>query len=146
VSARKLALELMQLEVRERELLLAELPQQRRDELKELMREAASIANGGVRPFENHLQAAEKSVGPSVELAGLNDGQLRILLSTEQPVVRERVIGAIRSGEIESWPPSVRRVVLAWLCAHRHTSSIAAPERRRSRPFWAGWAIWRKSA
>lgn len=146
MNARRLALELMKLKPRDRERMLAELPPQRRDELKGLMREAASVANGGLPEFESHLQAAEKCERPGAEFAGLNDGQLRILLSTEQPAVQHRVIGAIRSGEIESWPPSVRRVVLVWLRAHRHTSSIAAPERRHSRAFWSSWAIWRKSA
>lgn len=147
MSARKLALDLMQLKSRERERLLADLPPHRREELKELMREATALAKGEQLPFEDHLHAAEKSERrPGARLAALNEGQLRILLGAEPPAVQQRVVEAIRSGEVESWPPSVRRVVLAWLRAHLHASSVAAPEQPVSRSFWTSWAIWRKSA
>jgi hypothetical protein len=152
VNARELAMELMQLVSRDRERLLAELPADRRAAMRDLIREAALVADGSVAPFETHLQVAESvtstaiAKSPEVELARLNDGQLRILLSTEQPAVQQRVIKALRSGVIDAWPPAVRRVVLAWLQSHQGTSSIAAPEKPHSKARWLRWATWRKSA
>lgn len=158
MNARKLALQLMELEPREQERLLAELPDERREHMQALILEAQAAARAPVAAFEQELRAVEieDSAGRSAAIEGasrsradlvrLNDGQLRILLGTEQPSVQQRVINVLRNGDIDAWPPSVRRVVLTWLRANQQTSSVAPADRPRSVPRWMRWAIGRRSA
>ena len=141
MNPRELAVELMGLESRERERLLAELPAPRRAEMVALMREAGRASRDPAPGFEAHLQDAERAQRRDVSFDHLNDGQLRLLLSAEQPSVQQRIIAAVRSGDMDSWPPSVRRVVLAWLRSRQHSSSVPLSAEVRTKPErpWSRW-------
>jgi hypothetical protein len=146
VNARELALELIELDSRTRERLLGDLPDDRREQMRELIREAQFLAREPTALFETHLRAEEKAEPFDHALANLNDGQLRVLLNSETPSVQQRIIGALRSGEIDTFPSSIRRVTLDWLVSRQHLSGIAAPDRRNGKPSSQRWAFWRKQA
>jgi hypothetical protein len=173
VNARELAVELLGLDRRERERLLAELPDSRRAEMIALMREAEHavglpaeraaehraehaaelvprrMAEDAARTpatlFETHFQDAARAQRRDSSFDHLNDGQLRLLLSAEQSSVQQRVIAALRSGAIDSWPPSVRRVVLGSLHSHQQSSRVPLAESTRTKPRWQ-WPWRRKRA
>jgi hypothetical protein len=146
VNPRKLALDLLQLDRRDRERLLAELPTPRRAEMIALMRQAESLADRSDARFEAHLDEAIRAEPHCADFSPSNEGQLRVLLSTEQLFVQQRVIEALRSGELASWPGSVRRVVLEWLRSRQHVSSVAMEDTRSTVLPWRRFWIRRKSA
>lgn len=136
MNARELALDLMQLDPPSRNELLAELPAHKRAEMMALIHEAETVLQPPTPIFETQLQEAEKARKCSLGFEQLNEGQLRLLLSAEPPSVQQRVVRALRTGEFDRWPASVREVVIATLRLHQQSSQISVQEGGLVRPRW----------
>lgn len=155
-TARALALDLNELRPEEREVLLAELPPERRAELNTLIEEIERLAHAPQESFAAHWDRTDDDVSndvtisagttthdcrPGIEtLRRLNDGQLRALLANEPPSVRLRILAMLRSSELIELPASLRKAVTdhlvqRWASSGLHTESPA----RRSRWWQALW-------
>jgi flagellar motor switch protein FliG len=157
-TARALALDLHELRPEEREALLAELPTERRAELKTLLEEIERLARAPQESFVAHWDRADDDASddvtvsagatthdcrPGIEmLRRLNDGQLRALLANEPPSVRLRILAMLRSSELIELPASLRKAVTDHLVQQWASSGLHMESATQRSRWWQ--ALWRR--
>jgi hypothetical protein len=143
MNARKLALDLAELNRDERDELLAELPADKRAELVKLIDEASLLMRDREPRFETQWALLEAEQSGLARLRTLNDGQLRILLAQESQSVQRRLLAAIRASDFGKFPPAVHKVITEHLVERWNTSAVHATSAVSKRPQW--WnRLWRR--
>lgn len=133
--ARRLAADLSLLSAAERDQLLDELPPERRAELRELLQQIAGLEDAPAVEFESHMAKAEAATqAPS--FPALNDGQLRLLLASENPSVQTRISALVRNGRLSELAPAVKGVVDEYLARRLSGNRMEGPSEPEPRQSW----------
>lgn len=133
MNPKQLALRIATLEQSARETLLAELPESKRQELQELIRELEPIREG-FSAFELAMVEAEMAASPNAD--SFDAVQLQQLLAGEPFVIKQHLIDIFVRDEKDIVTPHVRTLISQYL---GKKAAVLPARTANTRPWWKVW-------
>ena len=137
MNTRELALELAQLKPAQRQQLLLELPEAKREQLLPLIDELRSLvdARGGAQAFEQVLADMRDEAEPRPHNC-FDEAVLSHLLQHESIALKRQLMDVFVAGQHELMTERVHTALAAWLQARLRDSPFVAPEPVSEKTWW----------